>query len=461
MNYPSESVILESGGNRSMPDDKDQIPKPDESPEEKKYSFLQETIKPKPISRQQLAKQLVRIAIYGVILGAFACLGFFALKPWMQDVFRGDLETVTIPEDEEPSDDAKLSGEEDSAEDEALSEDGDASAETGTDPAAAPDAESYQQIIDSMNERAEEAGKGIATVRQVSGQTDWDAEMTGIRKSVTGVITADNGQELLILADSSICTDASKWTVTFDDGRTYEAALKKQDTNTGLAMFSVPRGNIADTTWNAIKVSVLGNSNLVKQGDLVMALGNMFGYPEGMSYGLISSTDYKTAFYDGECDVLATDIVSETSGTGVLFNIEGEVIGLISPSVWDDNDGNAANAYAVSDLKSAIEILANGESVPYIGIYGTTVTKELEEEQGMPAGVYVVDVDPDSPAMEAGIQSGDIICQVGDESVSSIVTYQSAVLQIKTGRQVVVRGMRLGADGYVDVKFTVTVGSKP
>ena len=78
----------------------------------------------------------------------------------------------------------------------------------------------------------------------------------------------------------------------------------------------------------------------------------------------------------------------------------------------------------------------------------------------MPSGVYVVDVDPDSPAMEAGIQSGDIICQVWEESVSSIVTYQSAVLQIKAGRQVLVRGMRLGADGYVDVRFTVTVGSK-
>ena len=104
--------------------------------------------------------------------------------------------------------------------------------------------------------------------------------------------------------------------------------------------------------------------------------------------------------------------------------------------------------------------MANGESVPYIGIYGTTVTSELKEKQGMPAGIYVVDVDPDSPAMEAGIQSGDIICQVGDESVSSIVTYQSAVLATKSGRQVVVKGMRLGADGYVDVKFTVTVGSK-
>ena len=225
-------------------------------------------------------------------------------------------------------------------------------------------------------------------------------------------------------------------------------------------MFCVARGNIEDTTWDAVKVSVLGNSNLVKQGDVVMALGNMFGYPEGMSYGVVSSTEYKAAFYDGECDVLATDIATEVEGTGVLFNLTGEVIGLISPSVWKDNENNVVNAYAISDLKSVIEIMANGESVPYIGIYGTTVTSELKEKQGMPAGIYVVDVDPDSPAMEAGIQSGDIICQVGDESVSSIVTYQSAVLATKSGRQVVVKGMRLGADGCVDVKFTVTVGSK-
>lgn len=311
-----------------------------------------------------------------------------------------------------------------------------------------------------MNERAAEAEKGIVSVEAATDQTDWDAEMTGIVRSVTGIITADNGQELLILADSSICEDVSEWNVVFGDGKSCSASLKMRDLNTGLAMFSVPRGNIADSTWDAVKVSVLGNSNLVKQGDVVMALGNMFGYPGGMSYGIISSTGYKTTFYDGDCDVMTTDIVSESEGTGVLFNMDGEVIGLISPSVWKDSGTNIVNAYAVSDLKAVIEIMANGESVPYIGIYGTTVTTELQEDQGMPAGVYVVDVDPDSPAMEAGIQSGDIICQVGDEKVSSIVTYQSAVLETKTGRQILIRGMRLGADGYVEVRFTVTVGSK-
>ena len=62
-----------------MPSDKDKNLNPEE-PEEKKYSFLQETIKSKPISRQQFLKQFVRIAVYGVILGAFACLGFLRLN---------------------------------------------------------------------------------------------------------------------------------------------------------------------------------------------------------------------------------------------------------------------------------------------------------------------------------------------------------------------------------------------
>ena len=62
----------------SMPNEKDRDLSPKEGSEEKKYSFLQETIKPKPISREQFIKQLARFAVYGLILGVFACFGFFA-----------------------------------------------------------------------------------------------------------------------------------------------------------------------------------------------------------------------------------------------------------------------------------------------------------------------------------------------------------------------------------------------
>ena len=95
----------------SMPNDKDRDLSPEDGSEEKKYSFLQETIKPKPISREQFAKQIARLAVYGVVLGVFACLGFFALKPWVDDQFGEDPKTVTIPEDEETQDGADASQE--------------------------------------------------------------------------------------------------------------------------------------------------------------------------------------------------------------------------------------------------------------------------------------------------------------------------------------------------------------
>lgn len=422
-----------------MPNEKDQNLSPDEGPEEKKYSFLQETIKPKPVSRQQLARQFVRIAIYGVILGAFACLGFYALKPWMQDTFRGDLETVSIPEDEEPEEPAEEPEEE------------------PADPVL--DTESYEELMASVNERAQEAKRGIAYIQPVSGTGDWEERMTGIRAGTAGVILADNGQELLILSDSSVSEGADEWTVTFQDSSTYTASLKQRDLNSGLAVFSVPRADIADNTWDKIKISVLGNSNLIRQGNVVIALGDMFGYEDGMACGTVSSAEYKETVYDRECGIIATDIAVDAEGTGVLFNLEGEVIGLITPSVWNKEEQPVANARAISDLKTVIEILANDENVPYVGIYATTVTSDLQE-QGMPEGIYVVDVDPESPAMEAGIQSGDIICEAAREEITGITTYQNTILKTKAGDTIRITGQRRGADGYVDIDFTITVGSK-
>lgn len=430
------------GNEKPLPDVKEG--EPEESEREEKYSFLQETIKQKPISREKLIKQFVRIAIYGVILGGFACLGFFALKPFAQNWFMGNPETVTIPEDEEPSED-----QDDAAEEEPVPQ--------------VLDEESYEELMEGMYAAAREAQKGVATVTAVLAEWDWSMEAAGGQPSVTGAVTADNGQELLILADNSVCSGAQAWTVTFSDGTVHDAALKKQDANIGLAIFSVPRTDITDATWNAVKVCNLGNSNMVRQGQPVIALGNMFGYPDGIAYGVISSRDYTEKFYDGECGVLATDIPAVSDGTGVLFNLDGEVVGMISEAAsgrQDEGDTQTANAYAISDLKTMIELLANGDSIPYIGIYGTSVTSTVQDEQGIPSGLYVIEVDPDSPAMAAGIQNGDVIWEVNGGSVTSLATYQKALLDAAEGETVTLRGKRLGSGGYVDIEFTVTVGSK-
>ena len=114
----------------------------------------------------------------------------------------------------------------------------------------------------------------------------------------------------MILSNNSVCGESSVWNVQFSDGSTCEASLKKQDKNSHLAVFGVRRNLISESTWDEIKTAVLGNSNIVAEGDPVIALGDTFGYSDGTGYGMISSNAHEKAIPDHTFSVLATDIPS-------------------------------------------------------------------------------------------------------------------------------------------------------
>lgn len=416
-------------------------PKPEEE-----YSFLTETIKPKSISRGKLFAQLIRMAVYGLIIGFFACCSFFALKPWAERMLEEDSEEVTIPEDT-----AEIPKEE------------------TTEAEAEPfilDEQSYRQMMDKLYLTAQEAKKCLVTVR-VKSEEDWTKELEKTNSSVissVGIIAADNGKELLVLADNSVCEKASEWEILFTDGKSLAGTLKVQDKNRGLAVFSIAQEEIPETTANRIQAAELGNSNLVIQGDVVIGLGNLFGYEEGLGYGVVSSVAYEEVFSDGQCGIIATDIAVAQSGTGILINQKGQIIGLIRQGLLKHGETESAevtaNALAISDLKAVMELMLNGKSVPYAGMHGVTVTADVAEEQGIPQGLYVTQVEGDSPAMEAGIQNGDVIQFVNGEEVTGITSFERALLRCTSGESVKVQGMRRGSDEYVEAEFSLNVGSK-
>ena len=213
-------------------------------------------------------------------------------------------------------------------------------------------------------------------------------------------------------------------------------------------------------TLNYVKPIVLGNSNLTRRGELVIALGKPFGYAGGYGYGSVSSVQKQISPADGDYGLILTDIPGDENGTGVLLNTSGEMIGLIQNRITSGEHVQVTNALAISDLKAIIELLSNNKSVPYIGIYGTDVTETIEKEQGIPRGVYVRTVEAESPAMAAGIQSGDVITSIGKAKVTTLNAYQNSVIQYKTGEVVILHGKRKGNDGYVEIDFKVTIGSR-
>lgn len=412
--------------------DKQNIPFGEDEKED--FSFLQETIKKESKKKTVLMRSL-KIGIFGFLFGVCFCLGFFALKPWASKQFPKETKQVSIPEDEKPKK-KELSP-----------------CDLQVVAPLELNADNFNQMMESIYNIAKKASRSIVSVESVYPKEEKQSV------KVTGLILADNSQELLILCGNNVCPDASSWQITFSDNRTYPASLKKQDKISGLAVFSIPRQNIQKETWDYLEVASLGNSNFVTKGEFVMALGNLYDNSEGVGYGIISSNEQYEVRTDRRYNILATDISATSSGTGVIFNLGGDVIGMIDPRIVKDTDATFAKAIAISDLKSTIEFLVNGESVPCMGITGSAIDHEVAGQEDLPPGIYVTQVQPDSPAMSAGIQSGDIIYEVAGVPVTELQSYERVIYSCKKDQVITAKGKRLGANGYVNISFTITIGS--
>jgi len=403
------------------------------------YSFLQETIKR---DRRGERKGFFRMAGLGLIFGVFACFSFSAMKPAMDNIFQDDPQKVTIPPEEETKEEEEP---EPQPAEEAVQQ--------------PLDADSYRQMQQSLTSIGVKANRSVVEIVGVSQEQDWTEESKDYKNSVSGLIVADNGRELLILGKSSAAKEAKELKIVFNNGQAYPAVLKMSDGNLGFAVYAVNRSDIPDATWAQIDTAVLGSSNAVSKGDVAIVLGKPFGYAGAMGFGSIASGKNMLDLADGQCRLINTDIAGSKNGSGFIVNLKGEIIALIDQSAAEEGSTELIIGYGITDVKDVIEHLSNGQGVPYVGIWGVDVTEEIEE-QGIPKGLYVKNVDADSPAMAAGIQNGDVITSVDDVEITSYGIYHATLMEKAVGSEIVVKGQRQGADGYVDIDFAVTVGSK-
>lgn len=414
-------------------------PELEEAEEEKEFSFMQETIKDENWNGKRIRNLILKYAGFGLVFGMAASLGFFALKPWAESRFQNNPDKVTIPAEEEEQ---ETQEEQSVVVDQALTVD------------------NYRELNQALVKVGESASRFVVHVIAETAETSWEMQGDDQGKSVSGILLADNGKELLIFAKSIAIQDVSGFKAEFYDGKVYNASLKVKDENLGFAVFAVDKAEVSDALFNSVQIAALGSSNAMNRGDVVIALGSPFSYSDGMGFGIVASDDNVVQKMDGEYKLLTTDIAGTSDGTGVLVNIRGEVVGMVDQTVLGEQEQKLVTAYGISNLKMILEILSNGDSVPYIGIRGMTITETVAGEQGIPQGVYVQEVAADSPAMEAGIQSGDIITKMGKEEIELLSVYNSRLLELQVGDKVKIKGKRQGAGGYVDIDFTVTVGNK-
>lgn len=425
-----------------MKDEKEPLEQKQNS-EEEEYSFLQEIIKDEAGDQAKWKHDVLRRIQLGLIFGLVACFTFFACKPWVEKRFEENPTEVTIPQDEQQEENQTQQEEEQVQEQKTVLT-----------------TETYQEMLNNLKQVSGEVRKSVVEIQGAVTEEEFSKDQEDKEKSISGMIVADNGQELLILAGELPVKDAKIIRVTFSGDNQCDAILKSRDAGLGLCVYAVQRKNIADDVWAQIETATLGGSKVVSEGDTVIAVGKLYGCDTIAGYGVIESGENYLDKADGQYQTIYTDVAGDISGSGVLVNIRGEVIGIINTSVRTDDQTNKISGYGISDIKDVIELLSNGKNVPYLGVSGVEVSSEMQG-QGISQGVYVKEVDAGSPAMAAGIQSGDIITNIADTDIINLLGYHNTLMKQNVGDKILVRGKRQGTGGeYVDIDFGVTVGYK-
>lgn len=470
---------------------------------EQEFDFIKEKIKEKPINKRRLLIQAGFKLFCAIIFGAVACFVFVLLRPYMEEWLNPKEEsTISIPRDdlvaeeengeetpEEDSNPQEGNAESSSKEDKKDSnqedaEDGpkgespkDDSDGQGKEPGkdspeqenAPPpqetlvvqeelEVENYQELQDKLYDIGKEANKSVVTVTGVTSGMDWFDTPYENENRAAGIVIANNGQELLILTEKKVIADAQEISITFINETVVSASLKKYDGNTGIAIISVPLGKIPKETLEQMAVASLGNSYLIKQGTTVLAIGSPLGVNYSILCGTITSSQNEVTTIDRNYTIFTTDIVGSETGSGVLINLEGEIIGLVLQDYSNQSDRNTITALSVSEMKQMIEDLSNGRDVPYVGLRLSTVTEDIAKEFHIPKGVYVKTVVMDSPAMAAGLQEADVIVRINGEDVATVEQYNQKIYALNPEDPVVISIKRQNGEEYVDLDCSAVAG---
>ena len=406
------------------------------------FSFMQEKIKEKPVYANPLVKKALRCILGGALFGGTALLIWALALPRINNrMEKNEIQEIQIPEETVDSET------EDKSEDESpvyITE------------TVSMELKDYEKMYQQLMQIGNQVSKSLVDISAVKTDTDWFDEALTSHKSVAGLIIGDNGMELLILTEHEKVKDGDL-KVRFYDHTEAAGTLKKYDSNTGLAVISVNLSDVDSSTRDVISYAELGSSKSLRSGQPVIVVGNPTGSSGSLLFGNLTSVTQTAELYDSSYNILTTDILKSSNGSGVVADWSGKIVGLLQEKTEAEGQDNTIQAYGISDVKDLIEHLSNNQDIVYMGIVGADVTTSISEQENIPIGVYVSEVSLDSPAITAGIQPGDIITEINGQAIVNLKDIVATLLKCSSGQTVDVRYKRADASGYQDLQASVTL----
>ena len=441
---------------------------------------------------RKLASTISLAVVFGLVAGVvFQGVNFFAAQ------YMG-----TTTDDAEPQiETAQLAVS--ASSDDAASE-GTDSSENGTDDAA----QSVSAQTGSVSDVAKAAMPTVVAITSVSiqeipnyfrafGFGYGDTQQYSSEGSGSGIIVGENDDELLIATNNHVVDGATTLSVCFagsdvvnaeaetvnmssesdSDGDVnvedaVSAKIKGTDETNDLAVVAVQKSDIPEDTLSQIKIAQLGDSDSVEVGEQVVAIGNALGYGQSVTSGWISALNRSISTSDGTTSdgLIQTDAaINPGNSGGALLNMQGEVVGINSAKYADSAVEGMGYAIPISKAQPILENLMNRQTrdkveddskAAYLGVTSADLSMEAIQMYDMPEGAFVIRVDKDSAAGEAGIQKGDIIVSFDGQTVSGREDLENKLAYYEAGESVDVVVSRADNGEYVQKTISVTLGNR-
>ena len=292
-----------------------------------------------------------------------------------------------------------------------------------------------------------------------------------VPSSGSGIIIGENDTELLIVTNNHVVQDTVSLKITFVDDAAVDAVIKGTDTDTDLAVISVPLDQIPQETKEKIAVARLGDSDGLKVGQGVIAIGNALGYGQSVTVGYVSALNREIKTSDGNTRVLLqTDAaINPGNSGGALLNMKGEVIGINAAKYSSTEVEGIGYAIPVSSVQDILDELMNRktrsevaeEKRGYLGIQGTTVDEDAATAFGMPKGVYVYKILKDGAAADSQLREKDIITKLDGMTVKSMQELQKLLKGYESGETIELLVQRQEDGQYKEIQIPVTLTGLP
>lgn len=309
----------------------------------------------------------------------------------------------------------------------------------------------YMGYYKALKSVADKAGLSVVTVTAAKQGVDFFNSTYQNIADEYGIVISSDSTGYYILTEYSLVKNSENIQVTYYDKTVDTAEFVAGDTTTDMAVIKTGSLN------TAVVPVQFGNSDAVLKGDLLVATGKLYGFNGTIGYGIATGVNNSVNDTDSIYRLINTDISGTATSNGVILNLHGEVVGIITMAYNSDNT-NFITAYAINDVRNLMQNLVNKKRMPYLGIKGQTVTDEIAATNKIPKGIYISAVETNSPAYKSGIQSGDVITQINGTGINNMESFMIQLEKSNPGDNVNVTIKRRGREDYKEIEFNLVLG---